>query len=382
MIWLALAIPLITVVILYLGFKQRVIWWEVLIPLTVTIALILAFKLTSERFHVSDTEYWTGWLIKAEYYEPWTEEYLDTYIDADGDLQTRWVTDYHPARWCMTDNNDIEISISKQKYRGLVARLGGEKEVDLSHGNQTSIGDGDKWIAEWNGDKKTAIPLTTIHNYENRVQVSRSVFNFPKVAPEDKEAYGLFEYPEIEDETKVPSILGSGGPTMAEANKLLSRRNAELGRSKQVRMWILVFKNQPVDAAIQQESYWKGGNKNEFTLCLSVDDKHKVEWAYVFSWTEKERLKVDTRMFAQDQETLDLNTTVQYMSNEVEKRFVRKQFADFNYLSIQTPTWAIVTTFVVTIAVCIGLGFFIVLNPYDADGPRRYRFRYGRAWKY
>ena len=46
----------------------------------------------------------------------------------------------------------------------------------------------------------------------------------------------------------------------------------------------------------------------------------------------------------------------------VQEKFVRKQFADFDYITIEPPFWAVMTTFLVTIAVNVGLSLWIVHN--------------------
>jgi hypothetical protein len=210
------------------------------------------------------------------------------------------------------------------------------------------------------------------------VQASRStVFQFPKVP--EKVAKTLFELPMPDKNKKAPPILGPGGPTMALANKELALRNAELGAKKQVRMWILVFKDRDRQSAIDQESLWKGGNKNEFTLCIGINKSHKVQWAYVISWTKVEKLKVDVRQFVQGQDALGLNAIVKYMSDEVEKRFIRKPFAEFSYLTVEPPEWAVWSTLGFVLMLNIGIGFYAALNQFTEENPygeKRYGMRY------
>jgi len=381
-IWFALSIPFITCLLLFFFFRHKTAWWELIIPLAVSFVFILVTKLLVESCQTKDVEYWTGWITEGQYYEKWTEEW-DTYVpatyDSDGNMTSagHWEhhVQHHPPYWKMIDNNGLGYSITQRYYKHLASIFLNNNEVNLSHMNQTSHGDGDMWVTKWNNKRETMVVCTSMHNYTNRVQVSDSIFNFQEI--EDTE--GLFDYPEIEDRTQVPSILGDGGPTLKTANRKLCIRNAELGRKKQVRMWILVFKNAPMQSALDQECYWKGGNKNEMVLCIGVDDTYKVKWSYVFSWSEAEKVKIDIRQFAISQDTLDLDAIADNMGDAVNAGFVRKEFADFSYLTVVPPFSAVLTVYIVTLLVNAGIAVFAVLNPFDADNPtgeRRYGFRH------
>jgi hypothetical protein len=372
MIWFAMLIPSVVAIVLLLVFHHKVQFWELLIPLVVSVILIALGKWISVASLTRDTEYWTGWIHSAEYYERWTEEWDEWVseqrdskgnVTVPGHYEHRIV--HHPPSWCMYGSNGETFSIDPESYKSLTRLWGNDVEIDLWHMNQTSWGDGDKWVTKWRGERDKMVICTTAHNYENRVQASRSVFNFPEFTEAEVKERGLYDYPPIKEVTDVPSILGNGGPTTSSANRLLCVRNAELGKAKQVRMWVLIFRDTDVQTAIDQEGYWKGGNKNEFVLCIGVDGNNAVKWAYPFSWCENERLKVDVRQFVQEQKQLDLNKTVAFMADAINQNFVRKQFADFSYLTVE-PTWgAVLTTFILTFIVNLLLSWWIVCNEFD-----------------
>ncbi len=351
--WTALVIPLLIAMILRAWWDHKVTWWELAMPFCLSVFLILGGKAGSDSIQVSDTEYWTGWITRADYDDE--DTYWVTVTDSDGNSHMEQRTD--PPSWRMTDNNGIGRSITRKRYAWFVKQFGNEK------------GFSDKYTV-FNGGRNDMVPFTTTHTYENRTQVSKNVFNFEDV--ENPEELGLFDYPEIKSSLSVPSILGDGGPTMESANKELTLRNAELGKKKQIRMWILVFKNKPFQTAIDQESHWKGGNKNELVLCIGVNDDYSVKWSYVFSWTDDEYLKIwvrsHPRMPRMDKsKSLDLNSTVASMSNLAEARWVRKQFADFSYLKVPLPLWAILTIYGIVLAGNIGCCFFAICNQCDPE---------------
>jgi hypothetical protein len=369
MIWFALAIPVAAILIMFFFFKERIVWWEIVIPIPVCLLSIIISKYTTEYAQTRDTEYWTGWAKQARYYEEWTEEWDDyvTETDSNGNTTTRVEhhVEYHSPYWELEDSNNITIRISKQKYNELARRWNNNKEEKLFRMNQTSFGDGDVWKTNWDNKRESMEVVTTPHWYENRVIVSHSVFNYPEV----KDKKGLFEYPKQQLDT--PSILGASD---RKANRYLCEQNALLGKRKQVRMMILVFHNQPMEKALDQEAYWKGGNKNELILCLGVN-QNQVKWAHCFSWTESERLKIDLQNFAKNQESLDLMQIAEFMSEQTIKQWKRKHFSDFAYLSVQPPWWAILITYSITLAITVGFTLYAIFNEFDEVTHRR------KQWK-
>ncbi len=392
MIWSAMIIPIITAVVLYFWFQHKTLWWEFLIPFTASAILILVCKIGTELSQTNDTEYWGGWMTTAEHYEAWDEEVpcrhpkyetrtrvrdgkTETYQEFVGYEHT-YDVDYHPEYYEATDSNDITEGIDRSVFDSIVQKFGNSKKVDL-HRHYHSI-DGDKFVSTWPGSDITLIPFTSVHTYENRVQTTHTILDFKEVDPKE---YGLFDYPAITGYYQCPSILGDGGETMAEAEKLLSLTNAKLGRSKQIRLWILIFKDQPLDAGFDQRDYWKGGNKNEFTLTIGVNAAHEVQWCYPISWTEVDILKVDARNFVIEQKGKKLNlvSIVNWLTKECDERFIRKEFVDFAFLTVDPPLWGYILTFVLTTLMNIGLSWFIVVNEFEEEsGERKFRFPHRR----
>lgn len=382
MIYFSLIIPLVTIVLLLIYKRNKTEWWEFLVVVGIPLVVIFFMKTMVEISQTSDTEYHTGWVVKGEYYEEWTEQYTETYTDSDGNLKTRVVTDYHPPEYYAIDSNGYRISVTLQHYQWLASRFGNNKEKILFHLNQINLWkqDGDLWTTFWDNKESTRIISTTAHFYENRTQASK-VFYFPPIDDEDKERFGLYDYPVVNNSfgllsapviryDKVPSILGNGGVTTTEANKKLCWHNAIMGKRKQVRMWVLIFKDQSEDVAYVQKNYWKGGNKNEFILCIGVDNKNNVEWANIISWCEQVRLKEDVRDFVLAQKKLDLVEVVEQMATQIDRQWKRREFAEFSYLSVEPPFWGVMLTFLLTIAVSGGVAYWVIHNEHDE---RRYR---------
>lgn len=376
--WFALIIPVLTVVVVLVWFPKRVVWWEMLIPFGVSVLAIALCKGIVGAVLTRDTEYWGSYAVEAAYYEDWDEKVVyyenvqeRTGTDSKGrpTYRTKQVRktriDYHPAYWELRDSGGATLGIDSSRFDELCRRWGSREFVDL--GRDYHMNDGDKYVAKFTGRDDQLEPVVTVHTYKNKVQASDSVFRFKDVDPT---TYGLYEYPKP-DNHYCPSILGGGGKNFAEGNRKLDVANAKMGASKQVRMWVLLFQGQPIEAAVDQENHWKGGNKNEFIVCIG----HRgatVEWAYVFSWTEVEDLKVRARQQAMSMAELDLSAYADWLIPEIGAHWRRKEFADFNYLTVTSPGWAIAVVYIVTALACVGVAAWAVMNEVD-EGGRRHR---------
>lgn len=383
-------IPFITAAVLWFGFKRQTKWWEFLIPFGASIILACILHLMTSFVSAQRPEYWTGWITDASYYEAWNEkvyynvEVEDGYKSVKGsDGKYHKVKKYktvrksrideHGPEWEAKGSNGESYSISSSVYKDFVRRWGNEQFTELHRDYYNR--DGDKYSVRFNGIDKDMEVITTIHSYENRVVVSRSVFNFKPVDPKAIKAYSLIEYPSISDKWEAPSVFGANVPGFSSAEKKLAIFNAKYGASKQVRVFLLIFKEQPLEAAYQQQSYWKNGNMNEFAICVGVDKDNKVEWGHAFSWTDVSALPIEARDMVNDQrgKTTDLSKVIAWVDENIPSRWERKNFKkDFSYISIAPPWWAVLIAFVLTAALNVGLSFWITQNEFTDEEKRTY----------
>jgi len=377
-IWFSLLIPIIVAIVVAWRFQRSVTWWEMLIMLVTPVVAIITAKALIETCQTADTEYWGGYVTRTEYYEDWNERvscrhpiYEDeTYTDSDGKTHTRRVfkgyehlydVDYHPPYW-QVQTTCGAIGVDSGTFDRLYHKFGNKSFVELGRSYHTD--DGDLYVSDYKGEPEKIEAVTTSHTYENRIQASRSVFNFRAVDPKTT---AVFEYPGITGYYDQRCVLGSTGPTTGAGEMKLAYWNAKLGGPKQVRMYVLVWQNQPMQVAADQEAHWKGGNKNELVTCIGVNDAHEVQWCYVFSWTEVEILKIEARQKIMGQKELDLGAYADWLGPAVAEKWVRKPFKDFSYLSVDPPGWAVALVFILTIVVSIGLSAWAIMN--DAIDP-------------
>lgn len=380
-IWFAILIPLVGAAALYWIFNHKVMLWECLVMTVVPTIMIAGAKGCSEATQLHDVEYLGGYITVAEYYEDWNERVScshpipcshPTYsTDANGKRYRSgskhfndghrhlYDVDHHPAYWEAHTSIGASITISKGFFEQIAKEFGNRVFVELKRNYHND--DGDKYVSKWNGEPECLAAITVQRGYRNRIQASKSVFNFKQVNPKD---YGLFEYPPVSDSFQL-CVLGPGASPAVE--KKFQYLNATLGGPRQVRLYTLIFQDQPVQAAMDQEAYWKRGNKNEFVTCIGVDKELAVQWAYVFSWTDSEELKIEARNSVMQMKTLDLGAYADSLKPMIEAKWERKKFEEFDYLTVEPPLWVVIWTYIATLLVTVGIGFWAVLNDIDPD---------------
>lgn len=390
MIWGALLIPFLAALAMAYWGRRRVTWWELVIPFVAASLLIGIAKVSSETLQTLDQEYWGGWAVTATYYEPWDEEVPCSHAKYRTETRTRSVSDgkggtttetyseqvfdgyehaydvdYHGPIWEVINSNGEHIGISQGYWQHLTEFWSNRSFRELNR-DYHSV-DGNAYDTVFPGTEALLVPTKTPHVYENRVQASSSVFNYPEVSKTDRKRYGLYAYPRF-DPLYGPAVLPTGRHT---GEPELQRTNALLGRSKQVCVWVLIFKDQPLAAALKQEALWKRGNKNEFVVCVSLDAAEQVQWAQVFSWTKEEQLKVEARNFLLAQPKLDLVAFDRWLRPELEQHWKRRPFKEFSYLTVEPPAWVIWLVYGLVLCLTGGLSWWALVNEFGADGISR-----------
>lgn len=387
LIWLNLLIPVFVVAILVIFFRSKMAWWEYLLVFGIPFITIAVCKFTSVISQTNTNECWNSYAIRACYYEAWdewdNETCYRTVTDADGDSHTESYDcshrDYYPAYWEVEDNIGGSYHIDQSYYKFLVSQWGQETFEDMHRDYYTQ--DGDKYFSNYNNNFDKLLPLCTKHIYKNKVRSSKSIFNFQDVSKEDFARYGLYDYPNFKLLNSTQDLINYnpilGWNNIADSKKL-QRYNGALGSWKKVHMMILVFRDKPYEASLMQEAYWKGGNKNEFVLCIGIS-KNKIKWTKVISWTDKQDLKVYVTRVVKEMDTLNMSAVIDIVAANVRTKFVKKDFHDFDYITIEPSDTAILITLILTIISTVGLAIFSILNQFDVDSkPNTYSRRYRR----
>jgi hypothetical protein len=398
-IWFALLIPLIVLLVFYRIRKNELTFIESLIPFAVGIILILIFKGCGQSSLTKAYEYYGNYIVKAEHYEDWDEWITKTCTreypcGTDKDGNTEYCTetydcsyrDYHPDRYIAYLNDGSSLNISESQYNYYEKKLGGSPIfVDMHRDYYTQ--DGDMYYVDYNNKYENFEFYASKHTYKNKLQCSKSVFNYPDVTETEKKLYRLIDYPEVtnneldaiiykedttllnkaKDKTNIKELSKIATVIPVEAYKRFDWINGMLGMSKQVRVWVLIWRNMPEKTGELQESYWKNGQKNELVVCFNIDNDKKVTWNHVFTWSESYDLKIDIRNYFVENDSLDLVSFGKWLYPEIESKWKRKEFKDFDYLTVPVPMWAIITTFIVVLIFSVGIYLWAGYNEFRPE---------------
>lgn len=149
--------------------------------------------------------------------------------------------------------------------------------------------------------------------------------------------------------------------------------NARLGVPHGVRLWVIVLQEQPVDAALDQETGWKGGHRSDLVVVVSVTKADRaVQWCYVFGWTKSETLKVRIRLRVSEQQRLDLVPVAEWLRETIPGNYVQRDFSEFSYLPVVVPWWWYLLAALAASGANVSLMVWLVRNEHhDANGRRR-----------
>lgn len=344
-IYLALLIPAIAIAV-RLYFVQT--WKAPLILAGLVVGLPFIFQACSVHSQTAANEILGGWVEDATYYERWNE-----YINRTCTRETGCTTDKDGNRSCQTETYDCSyvenhpeywelnttlgsFNTSEENYNRLVQKFKNHNFVEMNRNSYTI--DGDAYTTSWNGDSAKFEPYFINHTYENRIQASQSVFNYKDV---DTARYKLFPKQKAGNNGYSNSFLIEGGSIATNGNNVLNYYNGIYGKMREMRIIALVFRDKPIEYGIQQESYWKGGNKNEFVLAIGVNSDGKINWVHPFSWTQNKELVFKVRDDIMAMGQFNDVAVANYLGQTVSTKFVRKQFKDFDYIDVKATPGAV-----------------------------------------
>ena len=361
MIYFSLFIPSICILILLFIFKRPIP--SILVFLTL-IPFPFIFKSCSEYSLTKQNEILGGNVLSASYYEPW-----DEYIHQTCTREVNCTTDKNGNRSCQTEIYDCsyvsyhseywelettfgDMNCTQGEYLKLKKKFGNSSFVDMNR-NFHSI-DGDAYKSIWNGDSSSFEPYFMNNNYINKIQASNSIFNYKDA---DTVRYKLHE--RIEANSGDANSFISNDINVSSGNSSLNYYNGLFGKSKQLRMIVLVFKNQPIQISLEQEAYWKGGNKNEFITTIGIDNDSNIVWVRAFSWTMKKELMPTVRDGIFNFKKFNSVQISTYLGETVPKMWKRREFKEFDYLSIDISNGDFYGCYITVFLVSIMISIFI-----------------------
>jgi hypothetical protein len=399
-----LVIGVLVIVALYLikETRQRVTWYENLMILGIPILFSVIFMLIVLNAKTRYAEYWGStieYIYEEEPYNEWVHRTCsESYAcgtDSKGNTQycTRYYdcsyqNDVYPS-WTAITTIGERIDLTEEKYyeilrtnnnvRSVIKRIENYAPNDRAYAEAGSKFYGQR-VGEYSYQYQTkcsqeigdVYPIMSKHRYVNKVKATDySALGFQMVDTAEAKFYQLYEYPEMESEFHQNVFLG--GNVSREVQELYNDLNGLIGVQKQCKMFVCIFNNQPVEAALKQEAYWVRGNKNELIISIGMRDG-KIDWVYPFSWsfTKSGSLESDIKIKLSSYTVItdkDWKELVYFFKDEITNKFNRLQFTDgaegFEYLKVKVPTWAIVTNLILSLLVMGGVVVFSVLNEFE-----------------
>jgi hypothetical protein len=341
--WFALVIPIILSLTALYFYKHKITFWEIILPIVVGVIVIAIMKTTMVYSAANDIEYLSEFPVKATYFEEW-DEWIDETCedcttDEDGNVScTEYdcsYREYHSEFWQIKTNTGSYINISQSYYNYLVKIWGNKNFVNM-HRDYYRI-DGDSYVSKWNKKFNTIEPRTFTRYYTNKPQTARTVFKFREL--DSIELTKVYNYPKIKEFNRQVNCINCN----RSDNEYLEKINALIGVNKQIKIYIINFKDKPYSHSELQKIYWKGGNKNELIICVGND------WVNTFSWADDKLVQVETNELFNNRE-LTMTQKIKQLRPIIENHWKRKEFSDFNYIKIQlTGTQIFWIYFTVTI---------------------------------
>lgn len=346
--------------------------FHIFVPFGIFIVTYM-FYFSAYYITIGDTEWYGDYVLSAEHHEDWNEYIHKTCSKTVGSGDNkRTVTydcsyvEYHPEYFCIKTFLGNEYKIDKTKYKNLKTRWVNQTQIGYHRGHTN---DGYIYATKFNSQEKDMECLSVPHYYQNKVAQSDSVFKFKEITQKQAKSIGLYEYQTLSGYAS-RSVLGY---TNCHELEVL---NALYGSKYQCRVLFLVFKDKPKSIAFDQRDYWQNGNKNELVICIGTKN-NKLDWCEVFSWSESDVFKVELRdkIMSDFGKSPDIKSYTSFLRSEIPKKWKRKEFEDFNYITINVSPYVTVccTLFVFfCFIVLIGLD---IKNAVELPSRRRYSTR-------
>ncbi len=335
---------------------------------------------------VSDTEYNGSLVNKVRYYEPW-ETWVEKTCKKEYECGTKEkpktcykeedcsYCDEYSEEYLAYDVKGKEYSISSTQYQRLKTEWSNSKFIELNRNikhHWTCGKDGDAYESLWDNTIEHSESNVWTSSYENKTKVSHSTFHYPDIDNDQALKLGLFPYPTYYDVYKQRVLLGKFN-NYVDNYSTLERKfqylNSRLGMDKNARFYILLFEDKPLDIAFKQEAYWEGGNDNEVIICIGIDSKTKnLMWVKPFSWTSGKRTLVELREEIMDLGVLDMDKIYSLVDSSIRNYYVKKDFSEFSYLTVDLPTYAIIITYILSLLITLGVNYWCYSNEHENDG--------------
>jgi hypothetical protein len=350
-------IPLAIGLVLWLSNKE-IHFLEFIGSLPIALLTVGVIHFITYQSLTSDNMVNSGELIRATYYPEWIEEYQQPHQMCTNTGKTTSCTTYyttehrtHSRYWESYSNINTSHNVTKKEFDNMVAKFG---NINTKNGNKSGFDGGDPNI--YSTYKKVIVkteddiyyPVTKVVGWTNKIKATKSTFKFIDIPKSVK----TYEYP-------LPKNSFSSNRLLGEAKKdfklnEIDKLNSLIGFHKHGNIIVIGYSNNDSMQARYQESAWIGGKENDLVLCYGKDSTGKVVWSYVFGWSDNQEVKRNLETIL-----LSGNFKVSEIRDEILKNYKCKDFKDFNYMSIEPPTYTYIIIILV-LAITQGIYYFLM----------------------
>lgn len=366
-----LLIPFIVALILLIFFRKETVWWEYFILLVPSVLFYFLIRFIIISVEESSTEYLGTYATMITHYDDWDEWIHRTCTKTVGSRKHRHTVtydcsyrEYHPEKWEIKDREGCEFPISKREFDSIRNVWKTQKKFKDMHRHYFTK-DGDAQYYTWDSRKRLTIhDLTYPKPYDNKIKLSKSIFNFEDIDEDEAKRLGLYEYPEVSDQFYQCPLIGFRGKDF-KGRREFEYLNGMYGKKYQFRCFVLFFYNKDITISVRQRDYWVGGNKNEFIVCIGLDSiTNNIQWNNCFSWSDNPSLEVHTEQYLNSCTKLNLSELSKFIQKRVPTEWKRKEFSDFNYIHIELTTTQYVIILIFILLYNIGASIYVITNQY------------------
>lgn len=366
-------IPLVVILCAIYAIIKEITLWEVLLGIALTAVITIAGYKIGSFIAVQDTEFFSNSIEKIVYYEYWeswvSETCTRTYdcncsTDKNGSRSCDTCTETYDCSYCDKHPEYYEVVLNTGKAKGVTDSYGEiirnkwkatEQFLDQDrHIVEWGLcgEDGDAYAYFWDKDEKTAFTFCSEHYYENRIQASENLYR---------------DYRKVDQEMAVPypKVLKNGiqkhliGYNDANIEQFLQYVNGVYGKDKQLKFFVYVWNDTvPRSVVENQKAYWLKCNKNEFILCLFVDEGIVKDIDFI-TWSEENYNEILTYNDIPIEQTI--RKTWEYLKNN----WVRLEFAKFAFITVRPSNITFIITLIVNIIAISITMFLFYKNQYE-----------------
>lgn len=228
-------------------------------------------------------------------------------------------------------------------------------------------------------------PASIERTYVDYIRGSHSVFNIEKNEPDHPFNSLVPNYPRVQDYYRIQLVHSTYNVSSGIKNAIndgIRDRLKVLGAARQANIVVVITdKDQSFGEFLRND--WGNGRKNDAVIVIGTDgsQEHKIEWAFVFGWSENQYFNINLRNELMDigsiNETVEVVNTI---STNVSKYFERQSMSDFKYLLFEreTSVWVILFVLLLQIGANVGISVFNVHNKITVGMRSRSRIRFTR----